>query len=70
MPDDLDWVSPRIAEARKCSTVVSDAVAERIEKLLITELSDRPLSPGKLKTMASILIADMTPASAETETKK
>ncbi len=70
MPSDVQWIAARIAEARKNHDSVTDAVSNRIEKLLSSELSEQPLSKTKLSSIAKLLVADMLPASSDTEAKK
>jgi hypothetical protein len=41
-----------------------------MEKLLGGELSEQPLSTTKLSSIAKLLVADMVPASSDTEAKE
>jgi len=70
MPSDIQWIAARIAEARKKHDSVTDAVSVRMEKLLSSELSEQPLSTTELKKIAELLLADMLPASSDTEAKE
>lgn len=56
---DTRWVTTLMAEAQNRNPDVNTAVWDRLEELLIGELSDRQLSSGELKNIASELIADM-----------
>jgi len=70
MPSDVQWIVARIVEARKDHDSVTDAVSVRMEKLLGGELSEQPLSTTKLSNIAKLLVADMVPASSDTEAKE
>ena len=70
MSNDVQWIAARIAEARKNHDSVTDAVSVRMEKLLGGELSEQPLSTTKLSSIAKSLVADMVPASSDTEAKE
>jgi len=70
MPSDIQWIAARIAEARKNHDSVTDAVSVRMEKLLGGELSEQPLSTTNLTSIAKLLLADMVPASSDTEAKE
>jgi hypothetical protein len=70
MSNDVQWIAARIAEARKNHDSVTDAVSTRMEKLLGGELSEQPLSTTKLSSIAKSLLADMVPASSDTEVKE
>ena len=70
MPSDVQWIAARIAEARKDHDSVTDAVSIRMEKLLGGELSEQQLSTTKLSSIAKLLVADMVPASSDTEAKE
>jgi hypothetical protein len=70
MAKDVDWIKKRVTEAQKRNESVTEAVSDRIEKLLSGDLSERLLSPARLATMAKALIEDMFPAPSVTETKQ
>lgn len=70
MPNDVRWITARIAEAHKHHTSVTEAVSAQMEKLLSGELSERPLSSTKLTSIAKALIANMIPAQSKTEAKQ
>jgi len=70
MPSAVQWIAARIAEARKNHDSVTDAVSVRMEELLGGELSEQPLSTTKLSSIAKLLVADMVPASSDTEAKE
>lgn len=70
MPNDVHWITARIAEVHKRHTSVTEAVSARMEKLLSGELSERPLSSTKLTSIAKALIADMAPGQSKTEAKR
>ena len=70
MSNEVHWVTPRVAEARKRHASVTVAVAVRIERLLKGHLRQRQLPAGELSSIARALIADMDPASPKAETKQ
>ena len=70
MPSDVQWIAARIAEARKNHDSVTDAVSVRMEELLGGKLSEQPLPKTKLSSIAKLLVADMVPASSDTEAKE
>ncbi len=67
MPKDDQWITTRVAEARKYHPLVTEAVWGRIGPLLNGELSERPLPPARLTAVAKALIADMAPAPPRAE---
>ena len=69
MPNDVHWITARIAEARKRHASVTEAVSARIEKLLNGQLSERQVPSAKLTSIATALIADMVPTQPKAETK-
>ena len=70
MSNDADWITARIAEARRRHASVTVAVAVRVEGLLNGQLSETRLSSTELTSVARALIADMVTASAKAETKQ
>ena len=70
MSNDVQWIAARIAKASDNHDAVTDAVSDRIEKLLSGELSEQSLSETKLIAIAQLLIADMVPASSDAEAKE
>jgi hypothetical protein len=67
MPNDVQWTTARIAEARKRHKSVTEAVSDRIAQLLAGQLSEQQLSPTELGKVASGLLADMIPAPAKAD---
>ncbi len=70
MPNDDQWITARVAEARSHHPLVTEAVSARIALLLNGELSERPLPPAQLTTVARVLIADMAPAPPKVQGKQ
>lgn len=70
MPNDDQWMTTRVAEAREKHPLVTEAVSARIAPLLNGELSERPVSPARLTAVARALIADMAPAPPKVEAKQ
>lgn len=70
MSNDGRWIEARITKAREKHDSVTDAVSNRMKDLLSSELSEQPLSTTKLKKIAKLLLADMLPASSDTEAKE
>ena len=68
MPNDDQWMTTRVAEARRKYPLVTQAVSARIASLLNGELSERP-PPARLSAVARALIADMAPALPKVEAK-
>lgn len=66
MPKEVDWITTRIAEARKACPTVTDAASTRIEALLRGEMAERDLSATKRKSIAQALIVDMVPPEPKT----
>jgi hypothetical protein len=63
---DLDWITTRVAKARKACPTVTEAVSTRVEELLRGELAERELSGAKLKSIAEALMADTVPQPPKT----
>jgi hypothetical protein len=59
MPNGAEWVTTRVAEARKPHAAVTDAVSIRITGLLEGPLTDGQLSATELTKVASALLKDM-----------
>ena len=70
MSNDVDWITARIAAARKRHASVTEAVSARIEKLLKGPLSERQIPTAELTSIATALIADMAPTPPKAETKQ
>jgi hypothetical protein len=70
MPEDVQWIAARIVKCREGNDLVTDAVSVRMQKLLSDDLSEQPLSPAKLTSIAKLLVADMVPVSSCAEVKK
>lgn len=70
MPNDDQWITTRVAEARETHPLVTEAVSAWIGPLLIGELSERPLSSARLATVAKALIADMALAPPNVQAKQ
>lgn len=70
MPNDDQWMTTRVAEAREKHPLVTEAVSARIAPLLNGELSERPLPPARVTAVARALIADMAPAPPKVEAKQ
>lgn len=70
MPNDDQWITTLVAEARATHSLVTEAVSARIALLLNRELSERPLSSARLPAVAKALIADMAPAPPNVEAKR
>ena len=67
MSNDDQWITTRVAEARKHHPLVTEAVSARIGPLLNGELSERPLPTARLTAVAKALIVDMAPAPPKAE---
>ena len=70
MPNDAQWITTRVTEARKLHPSVTEAVSVRIAQLLMGPLTERQLSPTELAKVASALIVDMVPAPPKAEAKQ
>lgn len=70
MPNDVQWVRTRVAEAREKHPLVTEAVSARIAPLLKAELNEGPLPTARLTAVARALIADMAPATPKVEATK
>ena len=70
MSNDIQWLTARITTARKLHVSVTEAASVRITQLLTGQLSERQLSSTELTKVASMLIADMVPASPKAEAKQ
>ena len=70
MPNDHQWMTTRVTEAREEHPLVTEAVSARIAPLLKGELSERPASPARLAAVARALIADMSPAPPKVEAEQ
>ncbi len=70
MPNDDQWITMRIAEARKQHPLLTEAVLARIGSLLKGELNEGPLPTARLTAAAVALIADMAPAPPKVEATK
>lgn len=68
MSKNVDWITARIAQARKQHPAVTDTVSMQIEGLLRGELAERELSGARLAKIAKTMIADTWPAAPETGT--
>jgi hypothetical protein len=62
MSNDSHWITTRIDAVRKRHSLVTEAVSDRLEKLLKEQLSDGQLTSTELTGVAKELIADMVPA--------
>lgn len=58
MAKDTDWIPERLAEAAK-QVPVPEAATTRMDALLRTLLTARPLTPTELATVAKALLAGM-----------
>lgn len=67
MPDELDWTSAAISKARQQEADVPDVIWAELEALLKGKLSQRPLPPGELASVAMQLIGEMGISSAGSE---
>lgn len=70
MPNDDQWITTRVAEAREKRPLVTEAVSAGMALLLNGELSERPLPSARLAAVAKALIADMAPAPPKVEAKQ
>lgn len=70
MPNDDQWITTRVAEAREHHLLVTEAVSARIALLLNGKLSERSLPASQLTAIATALIADMAPAPPKKEAKQ
>ena len=70
MPNDDQWITTRVAEARATHPLVTEAVSARIAPLLNGELCERPLPSTRLAAVATALIADMAPAPPNVKAKQ
>jgi len=70
MPNDDQWITTRVAEARKHHPLLTEAVLARIGPLLKGELNEGPLPTARLMAVAKALIADMAPAPPKVEVTK
>jgi hypothetical protein len=70
MSTDDHWITTRNNEARKCHSLVTEAVSARIEQLLKGQLSDGQLTSTELTSVARELIADMVPTPPRAEAKQ
>ena len=70
MPNNDQWITTRVAEARATHPLVTEAVSARIAPLLNGELCERPLPSARLAAVAKALIADMAPAPPNVEAKQ
>ena len=60
MLNNLDWIKPLILQERKKHALVTEAASSRIEVLLMTQLSVRQISAAELKTLAYVLLSDLS----------
>ena len=70
MSNEIDWIKPRITEARKAHSPVTQAVLARIEKMLSGILSEKQLTPAELAKLAGDLVSDMNDAPPLAEKKQ
>lgn len=70
MPNDDQWMTTGVAEAREGHPLVTEVVSTRIAQLLNGELGERSLPAARLKALATALIAEMVPASPTVEPKQ
>ena len=67
MSNEDHWVTTRITEAKHLHPLVTEAVMARIDQLLKGHLSERPLTPTELKSVATGLIGDTVPDAPKPE---
>ena len=67
MSSDDQWVTTAITEAKQPFPLVTEAVLARMEQLLKGDLSEQPLTPTDLKSIATGLIGDIGSPSPKPE---
>lgn len=70
MPNDDQWITMQVAEARKHHPLLTEAVLARIGQLLKGELKEGPLPTVRLTVVAKELIAYMAPVPPKMEATK
>lgn len=70
MSNDEHWFSTVFAGFREVYPLVPAEAFDRIEDLLKGDLSERTLTPARLKTIAMELIEDIAPTSPKPEVKQ
>ena len=67
MSNEQNWVTTRITEVKRLHPLVTEAVLDRIGRLLKGPLSERQLPSAELKIVAETLIGDMVPVPPKPE---
>jgi hypothetical protein len=67
MPDDVHWITAAISKAREQSPEIPESVWTQIEALLKGKISQRPIPPVELASVAMQLIEGMVPPPPEIE---
>ena len=67
MSNDTDWITILVSEARKNYPSISNAIADRLEELLKSQLYEHQLHPTELAAIAKSLIEQIVPFSPEGE---
>ena len=70
MSGDTHWIKTRITEARTRHASVTEAVLDRMDQLLNSELAERRLTPTELTNVAKVLIKDMVTNPLKTDTSR
>jgi hypothetical protein len=70
MSNEAHWVTDCITEGRKNHVDVTEAVVDRINKLLNRELSEKQLTQTALTKIATALIADMARPQSKAEAQE
>ena len=68
MSNNPDWVEPLIVKVQKNHASITKAAMSRVELLLMTQFSERPIPPAELKMLAQALLTDMSPEPKKGET--